>query len=72
MAQFEEVIFEVDEDLCTACETCVDICWEVFRMDGDTAKAYDTPRNEDELSRATTAKEACPPGAISIKSSQQT
>ncbi|MBF0466273.1 MAG: ferredoxin [Nitrospirae bacterium] len=29
----------VDQDLCTACETCVSLCPDVFEMQGDKAFA---------------------------------
>jgi ferredoxin len=33
---------EVDQDLCTGCETCVSLCPDVFEMQGDHAFAAHT------------------------------
>ncbi len=56
----------VDEDLCTACELCVDICDEVFEMSDDVAivKGSEVPADaEDDCKEAA---ESCPAEAIEI------
>jgi len=50
----------IDQDECIACESCVEICPEVFAMDEDADKAYvlnaeGAPR--DEIQEAV---DACP------------
>jgi ferredoxin len=57
----------VDEDLCTACELCVDICSDVFEMGDDVAivKVDTVPADlEDDVREAA---ESCPAEAISIE-----
>ena len=57
----------VDPDLCVGDETCVDICPEVFEMDGDVAvtKMDEVPEEIEELCRE--AAESCPAEAIIIE-----
>jgi ferredoxin len=57
----------IDEDLCTACELCVDICADVFEMGDDVAivKGDVVPESaEDECKEAA---ESCPAEAIEIQ-----
>jgi len=57
----------VDQELCLGDETCVELCPEVFEMDGDVAvtKMEDVP---EELKEACTeAAESCPAEAIIIE-----
>jgi ferredoxin len=57
---------KVDEDTCTGCGLCVDICPEVFEMDGDVARAKvgDVPEDLEEC--AEEAAESCPVEAIEV------
>ncbi len=57
---------EIDRDLCTGDEICVDLCPEVFEMDGDTAHVIvDTvpPEAEDTCREAS---DSCPAECIKI------
>lgn len=57
---------EIDRDLCTGDEICVDLCPEVFEMDGDTARVIvDTvPEEIEETCRE--ASDSCPAECIKI------
>jgi len=57
----------VDQDLCVGDETCVDLCPEVFDMDGDVAltKMEEVPKELEEA--CTEAAEFCPAEAIIIE-----
>ena len=58
----------VDQELCTGCGLCVEICPEVFEMNDDglaEAKEKDVP--EDLASDAREAAEDCPVEAIIIE-----
>ncbi len=57
----------VDEELCVGDETCVDICPEVFEMQGDIAmvKMEEVPEEFQEACRE--AAESCPVEAIIIE-----
>jgi ferredoxin len=56
----------VDSDLCIGCGLCVDICPEVFEMEGDKAvpKVDPVPPAAEETCRD--AAEQCPVEAIKI------
>jgi ferredoxin len=56
----------VDKDICTSCELCVQTCPEVFRMEGDFAVAFADPVPGDFEKAARQAAEECPVEAISI------
>jgi ferredoxin len=57
---------KVDESLCIGCELCVQICPEVFRMEGEFAKAFvETVPPEHEKTARQAAGE-CPVEAIGI------
>lgn len=55
----------IDADACMACESCVELCPEVFAMndDGDLAVVLDPSSTAD---CAEEAMEACPAEAISM------
>jgi len=57
----------VDQALCVGDETCVDICPELFEMDGDVAvsKKDEVPEELKEACRE--AAESCPAEAIIIE-----
>ena len=57
----------IDEDECTACESCVDECPEVFKMsdDGDLAKVHN-PAGAPEA-KIQEAIDNCPVECISWK-----
>jgi ferredoxin len=56
----------IDEDACSGCALCVEICPEVFEMDGDIARVRGIEVPEDEEERVEEAAEGCPVEAISI------
>lgn len=57
----------VDSDTCIGCGLCVELCPEVFEMDGALArtKSDSVPSGAEESCR--TAMDSCPVIAISIK-----
>lgn len=57
----------VDEDLCTACELCVDICPDVFEMGDDFAIVKVDTIPADAIDCAKEAADSCPAEAISIE-----
>ena len=58
---------KVDEELCTGCGACADICPEVFDLQDDVAKvlAEDVPADLEESVRE--AAESCPVEAITTE-----
>ena len=58
---------KIDEDLCTACELCVDTCPEVFEMGDDIAIVIvdEIPSDAEECTLE--AAENCPAEAILIE-----
>ncbi len=57
----------VDQDLCIGDETCVELCPEVFEMDGDVAVAKMEEVSEELEEACTEAAESCPAEAIIIE-----
>lgn len=55
------------EDTCIACEQCVEICPEVFELEGDIAEVMvdEVPEEYQELCREAAAE--CPAEAIIIE-----
>ncbi len=58
---------KVDQELCTGCGLCPDICPQVFEMDGDTAAVKADPVPPDAEDDAREAAESCPVEAISLE-----
>ena len=58
---------KIDEDLCTACELCVDTCPDVFEMEDDVAivKVDEIPADAEECAQE--AADDCPAEAITIE-----
>jgi len=57
----------IDEELCTGCGLCVDICPEVFEM-GETVSKIKTPNVPSEFEdKVKEAAESCPVEAIIIE-----
>jgi len=56
----------IDEDLCTACGLCADICPEVFEVN-DTAKVIADPVPDEHEDACRDAAESCPVEAISVE-----
>lgn len=61
------MIVSIDDDSCVGCGTCVEICSEIFEMDGDLAavKVHEVPENLRESCRE--AADACPVEAVIIE-----
>jgi ferredoxin len=57
----------VDEETCVGDETCVDICPEIFEMNGDVAVAKMEEVPEDLEEKCKEAAESCPVEAITIE-----
>ena len=57
----------VDEEVCTGCGLCVDICPEVFQLEGDVAQVIADPVPNDAADTCQEAVESCPVEAISVK-----
>lgn len=57
---------KVEEDLCTACGVCSDLCPDVFELD-DIAKVKTESVDGDLLECAKDAAEQCPGEAIIIE-----
>jgi len=57
----------VDQETCTGCGLCAELCPEVFEMDGDTARVTveNVPAEAEETCRE--AMEGCPVEAITIE-----
>ena len=58
---------KVDEDTCTGCNTCPDICPEVFAMDDDLAKVIVDPVPAEHEEACRDAMESCPVEAITLE-----
>ena len=57
----------VDPDLCTVCGLCVDVCPEVFEMEGEIAIVIVDEVPEDAEDTAREAVESCPVEAITLE-----
>ena len=58
---------KIDDDLCTACELCVDTCPEVFEMGDDVAIVIVDVVPPDAEDDCKEAAETCPAEAIIIE-----
>jgi ferredoxin len=60
-------MYGVDEETCVGDETCVEICLEIFEMNGDVtaAKMEEVPEGLEEKCKE--AAESCPVEAILIE-----
>ena len=63
----EKMKVKVDEETCVGDETCVQVCPEIFEMNGDVAvaKMEEVPKDLEEKCKE--AAEACPVEAILIE-----
>lgn len=57
---------KIDKDLCTGDAICVDLCPDVFEMDGDQAKVIVDEVPEEFEDAVRDAAESCPEGCIEI------
>ena len=57
----------VDADLCTGCGLCVDICPEVFELEGEIATIIVDEVPADAEDTAQEAAESCPVEAIALE-----
>ena len=57
---------EINQDECSGDQICVDMCPEVFEMDGDVAKVIidEVPADVEDACRE--AVDSCPTGCIKI------
>lgn len=56
----------VDQEACIGCGACVDICPDVFKMDGDKAVPSVEELSEETVKSAKEAQDTCPVDAIAI------
>lgn len=54
----------VDTEVCIGCETCTEICPEVFRMDDEAEKAQVKIPESESIECVAEAIEACPVSCI--------
>jgi len=57
---------KIDQDICTGDAICVDLCPDVFEMDGDIAKVIVDKVPEEFEDACRDATESCPEGCIEI------
>ncbi len=56
----------IDEDECIGCESCVEICPEVFRFDEDTDKANVIDEDAGDTDCVDEAVASCPTDCIEV------
>ncbi len=57
----------VDQETCTGCGLCADLCPEVFEMDGDTARVIVDVVPAEVADMCREAMEGCPVEAIALE-----
>ena len=57
----------VDQNLCSGCGPCVDICPEVFELSDDVAIVIVNPIPENTIDECREAEESCPVEAIGLE-----
>ena len=57
----------VDAEVCTGCGLCVDICPEVFELEGALAVVISEPVPEGSTESCQEAAESCPVEAIAVE-----
>ena len=62
MAKIKHVT--IDQDECAGCETCVELCPDVFEFDEDSQKAFVKDDYEDDEACIQEAIESCPTECI--------
>jgi ferredoxin len=67
MEKEEKMKVRVDEETCVGDETCVQVCPEIFEMNGDVAVAKMEEVPKDLEGKCKEAAEACPVEAILIE-----
>ncbi len=58
---------EIDEDECIGCESCVEICPEVFEFNEDTDKAYVIDEDKGDAECVDEAVASCPSDCIEVE-----
>jgi ferredoxin len=58
---------KIDKELCSGDEICVDICPELFKMEGDVAVVKTETVSEDLKERCREAADECPSEAIIVE-----
>lgn len=56
----------VDEEACIGCGACVDICPDVFQMQGDKAAVSIQELSDENIKCAKEAEDTCPVDAIAV------
>lgn len=56
----------VDQNLCTGCGICPDVCPAIFHLEGDKAQASPDPIPDGEIEACRDAADQCPVEAISL------
>ena len=57
-------VVKIDEDECIGCETCVELCADIFAFDTKLNKAYVTTSNGGDQACIEEAVAACPVNCI--------
>jgi ferredoxin len=57
----------IDTDECIGCETCVELCPDIFTFDEDEMKAYVIESYDGDLACAEEAAASCPTECITVE-----